>query len=157
MLSHFHNLFERMARGKGESERWRGQGIRMYLDNHLELQLSKPFGEKLTPWLDSMQINIGKMAAAPWWLNLPSEKIANSGGKLIIFCQFPKEEKMILKIFNPFIGKTMKAKLMIIRIGPAFWKRIRFDIYFIKSYRKNDPWYRTSEEGIEDPKEVLIG
>jgi hypothetical protein len=51
----------------------------------------------------------------------------------------------------------MKAKLMIIRIGPAFWKRIRFDIYFIESYRKNDPWYRTSEEEIEDPKEVLIG
>jgi hypothetical protein len=32
---------------------------------------------------------------------------------------FPKEEKMTSKIFNPFIGKTMKAKLIIILIGLA--------------------------------------
>jgi hypothetical protein len=108
-----------MIRGKGESERWRGQGILMYLDNPLEIQLSKPFGRKVTPWLDLIQINLGKMLAAPGWLNLPLEKIANSVGKLIIPCRFPKEEKMIFKIFNPFTGKTMKAKLMIIRIGLA--------------------------------------
>ncbi len=54
-----------MARGKGESEQWSGQGIRMYLDSHLELQLSKPFGEKVTPWPDPMQISLGKMAAVP--------------------------------------------------------------------------------------------
>ncbi|OGQ01616.1 MAG: hypothetical protein A2Z51_00390 [Deltaproteobacteria bacterium RBG_19FT_COMBO_52_11] len=108
-----------MARGKGESEQWREQGILLYLDKNLDLQLSRPFGEKGALWVDLIQINLGKMLAAPGWLNLPLEKIANSLGKLIIPCRFPKEEKMIFKIFNPFTGKTMKAKPMIIRIGLA--------------------------------------
>jgi hypothetical protein len=108
-----------MARGKGKSEQWREQGILLYPDKNLDLQLSRPFGEKGALWVDPIQINLGKMLAAPGWLNLPLEKIANSVGKLIIPCRFPKEEKMIFKIFNPFTGKTMKAKLMIIRIGLA--------------------------------------
>ena len=108
-----------MAGGKEENEQWREQGILLYLDKNLDFQLSRPFGEKLTPWVDLIRINLGKMPAAPGWLNLPLEKIANLVGKLIIFCRFPEEEKMNFKTFNPFIGKTMKAKLMIIPIGFA--------------------------------------
>ncbi len=89
------------------------------MDYNLELQLSRPFGEKIALWLDLIRINLGKMLAAPGWLSLPLEKIANSVGKLIIFCRLPKEEKMTFKIFNPFIGKIMKAKLMTIPIGFA--------------------------------------
>jgi hypothetical protein len=105
--------------GKGKVRQWREQGILPHLDKNLGLQLSTPFGEKGASWLDLIQINLGKMLAAPGWLNLPLGKIANSVGKLIIPCRFPEEEKMIFKIFNPFTGKTMKAKLMIIRIGLA--------------------------------------
>jgi hypothetical protein len=69
--------------------------------------------------VDLIQINLGKILAVPGWLNLPLGKIANSVGKLIIPGRFPKEEKMIFKIFTPFTGKAMKAKPMIIRIGLA--------------------------------------
>jgi hypothetical protein len=115
----FMNLWYKKWYKEKEELRWKGEGILLNLDNHLELQLSRPSGKKLRPWLDRIQINLGKILAAPGWLNLPLEKIANSVGKLIIPCRFPKEEKMIFKIFNPFTGKTMKAKLMIIRIGLA--------------------------------------
>ena len=108
-----------MAREKGKGEQWREQGILLYLDKNLDLQLSRPFGGKGALWVDLIQINLGKMSAALGWLNLPLEKIANSVGKLIISCRFPKEEKMILKTSNPSTGKTMKAKLMIIPIGLA--------------------------------------
>jgi hypothetical protein len=111
--------FWKMWYMKKEEVRWKGEGILLNLGKNLKPQLSKPSGKRLTLWLDLIRINSGKMLAGPGWLNLPLEKIANSVGKLIIFYPFPKEEKMILIIFNRFIGKTMKAKLMIIPIGFA--------------------------------------
>jgi hypothetical protein len=59
------------------------------------------------------------MLAAPGWLNLLLEKIANSAGKLTISYRFLKEGKMTFRISNPFIGKTMKIRRMIIPIGFA--------------------------------------